>query len=967
MKVCLLSTKTIKSKLKNRHYIVAIGASAGGLEALQHFFQYFDPTPDFSFVIVQHLAPDHETMLPDLLGKLTSAPVQKVANKTPVEPGNVYIIPPNATMTIKESVLYITEPIEARGYRTPIDSFFISLANDQGNNAISIILSGTGSDGTLGIKAIKEKGGLTIVQSPDSAKYDSMPRNAIASGQVDYQLDVEDIPNALKEYVLHFGYSIPGQTPIAAEAASILEKVCDILRRKTGYDFREYKKSTLIRRIQRRMAIQKIASGKEYLLYLKQMATEAKALFEDFLIGVTFFFRDAPVFKKLAENIIPHIIDKTQDSISKFQKIRVWVVGCATGEEAYSLAILFKEYLDRINIRAEVQIFATDIDENAIDRARRAKYPEGIAEHVSADRLKRYFVKVDHGYTVIKEIRDMCLFSIHDITRDPPFAHIDLLSCRNMLIYLDSNLQKKIVPVFNYALKDHGLLVLGSAENVSSYPEGFIEIDRQNKIWQCVKNRRRPPVLFASDYSPKNMKSQFIVNEVNMTKQKDISEEVRKLIVDHIAPPSIVINKDMNVVFVIGAIEKFLQLATGTITTNLYQLAKDELKYDLRTALSHAFKSKSAISQYDESNFCSGPDKKRIRIEIRKIKGIETKENLFLISFLEISKVKIQTSNNDKKDNRDSAIINSLESELKQTKIYLQSTIEETEIAHEELKSSNEELLSMNEELQSTNEELQTSQEELQSVNEELETVNAELHLKLEELDGANSDLQNLLTSIRIATFFLDGNKCIKRYTPETKQILNILDSDVGRPFMDIAGGVFPFDIRKEIEKVLYKLESFEQEFYLEKTSKSYLVRILPYRSVKNVIAGVVITLSDITTIKEAEVQLRTTKERLDAALKGGRCGYFDFKFDPDQFGLYKENFYSDEILALIGFKKEEFAGDIHEEWKKRIHPDDNERVMSDVKTHIQNAKTNFSIEYRIKHKNGQYIWLMTQDTMALN
>ncbi|HYU35892.1 MAG TPA: chemotaxis protein CheB [Thermoanaerobaculia bacterium] len=733
--------------------VVGIGASAGGLEALQAFFERMPVDTGMAFVIIQHLDPEHETLMPELLARHTSMPVSLVTEDTPLAANSIFVLPPNATLTIDDCMLRVSRPERMRGRRSPIDGFFRSLAEDQGDDAVGIILSGTGTDGALGLKMIKEHGGLTLVQAPASARYDSMPRAAIVTGMADHVLPVEEIPAKLVEHVrrlttLRGGDGAEG---LRGEVESFLGRISTLLRSKTGHDFSRYKRSTLVRRIRRRITESQGGSVAEYVDSLQQDPREIDQLFRDLLIGVTDFFRDPEAFVALARKVVPKLFDnKGPDG-----QVRVWVPGCATGEEAYSLAILLREHALTLPEPPHILIFATDIDAQALEAARQGWYPERIAEQVSAERLARFFVRHGNLYQVTKEIREMCLFSSHNFIADPPFSRLDLVSCRNLLIYLESDFQKKLIPLLHYALRSGGFLFLGPSESVAGWPDLFRTVDKRYRIYQCKDVVLRPPVSFPladrfrfsaprppSDRPPADFGEQ------------GVARAFERVLLENYSPACVLVNERGEVLYFSPRTGKYLEPPGGTPTLRILELARQGLRLDLRTALHKAMTSRTAVT-HENVAFESDSAVHAIDLTVRPMFELGEDTGLYMIVFEERERRASGTLPAEAADREVPAeaagVIHRLESELRITKDHLQATLEELESSNEELISSNEELLSINEELQSANEELQTSKEELQSVNEELETINTELKKKIEELDRINSDLVNLVESTRKA------------------------------------------------------------------------------------------------------------------------------------------------------------------------------------------------------------------------
>lgn len=846
--------------------VVGIGASAGGLEAFQRFFSSLPPEPGMAFVLVQHLDPNHDSIMPELLAKSTSMPVRSVVDETPVQPDHVYVIPPNATLTIEAAVLRVQTPLEARGHRTPIDNFFRSLAEDQGEVAVCIILSGTGSDGTLGLRAVKEHGGLTIAQSSESAKYDSMPRSAIQTGLVDHVLPVEEIPAVLLDYNRHIGdlREHKGLEVIREEAGDHLGTICSLLRRRTGHDFVNYKRSTIVRRIQRRMQVLQLDSVPAYVERLQRDPDEIDQLFKDLLIGVTHFFREPEAFSALSRKILTGLAADRRDK----QSIRIWVPGCATGEEVYSLAILLMEAYSSLPERLPIQIFATDIDDESLSVARHGRYPEAIAEQVTTERLARFFTKQGVMYQVNKDLRDLCIFSTHNLIKDPPFSRLDLISCRNLLIYLQVELQQRLIPLFHYALRENGYLFLGSAETVSGHGEIFKTIDKKHRLYQAKATLRRQAVDFPlMDLSVQRQ------HAVGAGRQRDfvrgLIDPLQQLILDHFMPASTIVNEDGEALYFAGPTGRFIGPHEGIPTLNLVDMVHKSLRLDLRTAIHKVVKTGERFVRRD-LEVPTPEGIQRINLIVEPLS--KESSGPFAIVFQELGLPTDPALTHPRSpDAASDTYVHHLEQELRATKEHLQTTVEELETSNEELKSSNEELLSMNEELQSSNEELHTSKEELQSINEELQTVNSELQHKIDELDASHSDLENLFSSTKIATVFLDRDLRIKKYTPAAAEVFHLLPADLGRPLADLASHFFEGSIVPDLRAVLETLQSTEKERRIAESNTFFLVRLLPYRTLTNRIEGVVMTLTDITERRRIESVIRTRARQQEAVAGFGQ------------------------------------------------------------------------------------------------
>ncbi len=822
--------------------IVGLGASAGGLEPLREFFGLMPEGSGLAFVVIQHLDPHHESMLVDLLARCTRMTVEQAAEGAVVEAGHVYVIPPNASLTVERGVLHLAGPVGRRGVRMPIDQFFRSLAADQGPRSIGIILSGTASEGPQGLREIKAQGGMAMVQDPETAQHDGMPRNALATGLVDYVLPVKEMPEVLLRYVGHSYFREGTGGGEAPPAGDDLVSVLSLLRARTGHDFRGYKHSTLLRRIHRRMGLHQVERVPEYLEIVRRDPAEAEALFRDLLVKVTSFFREPEAWGVLARDVLPEIVSAADEG-----NVRAWVPACSTGMEAYSLAILLAEEIERQKARCAVQIFATDIDQEALDQARRGVYAPDVAADVSADRLQRFFGRHGDSYQVSQRIRDMVVFAPQNLLGDPPFSRLDLVTCRNLLIYIDPEVQRKLLPMFHFALRDGGYLFLGSSESLGRSDEGFETVSKKWRIYRNVERGRGtvptlPPLLGRSVHpamAGHASRRGFAVGEL-----------ANRVLAEHFAPAALLVDDRYQVVYFHGDTDPYLRHPVGEPTRDLVSLLREAIRGRVRGAVYHAIANDQPVVVRVKVPGEKGPRQAEASaVPLHDHRGAE---GLVLLTFdlldrpaevepLEPSPVEEE-------------VVRQLELELKSTREELQSTIEELETSNEELKASNEEVMSINEELQSSNEELEASKEELQSINEELSTVNAQLHEKVVELETANNDLSNLLSSTAVATVFLDESLRIRRFTPVTAELLNLIPGDVGRPLSDIASGLNDPGLRKEAREVLQKLAPVEREIALG-DGRWFIRRVLPFRTHDNRIGGVVVTFTDVTRIKHSEAE----------------------------------------------------------------------------------------------------------------
>jgi two-component system, chemotaxis family, CheB/CheR fusion protein len=835
-----------------------MGASAGGIEALEQFFKAVPADNGLAFVVVTHLPPDRESMLAEILGRATKMPVVEAQDGERVEAEHVYVLPPSAILTIREGRLRLRHTGPTDRERAPIDVFFNSLAEDQGEHAIGVVLSGGGHDGTLGIKAIKENGGLTIAQGANVSRprFAEMPLSAVAAGFVDLELPVENIPERIIGYVRNWGAFDP------EKPGDALAKIHTLLRTRTGHDFTEYKERSFQRRVQRRMQVVQTTKLQDYAERLQKQQDEVHALFRDLLIGVTDFFRDTAAFQVLETLVIPKLFEgKGADD-----EVRVWVAGCSTGEEAYSIAILLREQCEQLVAPPKVQVFATDIDEMAMGVARAARYPANLVKEVSPQRLKRFFVLDGGTYRVVKELRDMCIFSTHSVIRDPPFSRLDLISCRNLLIYLKPSLQAQVIPLFHYSLRPGGYLFLGTSENLSRYSELFVTLDRKNRLFRRRDLVSRPPLLLRQ-FMPNSRRPEGGAEEGQSTllQRSDMLRRIAGTIVEHFAPAHVIVDESGQTLFFSSGTGKYLQPAVGPPNRDVVAMARPGLRADLRAALHRAKETGRRVVRERVMVQMNGGTQ-MVGIAVEPIS--EGNETAYGIVFTDRGPIRTEEETATPRPEGEDSTVKQIEKELQETKERLQSTIEELETANEEFRSSNEELLSVNEELQSTNEELETSKEELQSVNEELQTVNNELSLKIDELDHANADLNNLFQSTQIATIFLDRNLVIRSFTPAVTKLFNLIPNDRGRPLTDIVSRIDYPDLEKDMRQVFGGGEVAERAVTVAGGNGHYLARVLPYQAANNQIDGVLLTFVDVTGLVAAEEEQKVLTAELSHRVK---------------------------------------------------------------------------------------------------
>jgi two-component system, chemotaxis family, CheB/CheR fusion protein len=863
------SRKTKSAKIANAFPIIGIGASAGGLAAFESFFSNFPAThPDCAFVLVQHLSPEHNSLLAEIIGRYTTMPVCEVKDGIAVEPNSVYIIPPNHNMALINQSLQLFDIAEPRGQRLPINFFFNSLARDQQNRSVGIILSGTGSDGAQGIIAIKEEGGMVISQSISSAQYDGMPNSAIATGFVDHILPPEEMGNILVNYITNTLNNLVNspEKSRANNNANSLKKIFILLRSQTNHDFSQYKPSTINRRIERRMNVHKIENIDNYIKYLQTIPEEVEALFADLLIGVTNFFRDPEAFDVMEKKVIPDLFKEKLAS----DTIRVWSCGCSSGEEPYSIAMLIQEYIDTLKTSFQVQIFATDIDIQAITTARAGLYPSTITADISPQRLKRFFsLQLDGKYRIQKSIRDMIIFSEQDLVRDPPFSKLDLISCRNLLIYMGSPLQKKIIPLFHYALNTSGILFLGTSEGIGEFDDLFSDIDRKSKFYRRKENIHISKRRFLNDFIPltSHYHPQYQIPNLNTPTSPKVSlrEVTEQTLLTHISPTGILVNILGDILYLYGHTGMYLELPSGEQgVNNVLQMAREGLKRELTVALHEASTSKEIVHKPILRLKTNG-HYTTVSMTIRPVKSIDpTAQGISLYLIILEEKLlpqqelmNLSTDNITPFDENTNAHIRELKNELIAKDSYIKSTQEHLQTSNEELKSANEEMKSINEELQSTNEELETSKEEMQSLNEELSTINTELQIKVIDLSQSNNDMNNLLAGTGIATLFVDYQLKILRFTPSASMLINLISTDVGRPIGHIVSNLVNYHtFQADIQDVLKTLIPKELKVYTT-MGEWYMMHIMPYRTLNNVIEGAVITFVDISEIIVAEEVMR--------------------------------------------------------------------------------------------------------------
>lgn len=834
--------------------MVGVGASAGGLEALEKLLSQMPDNPGMSFVIVSHTDPGRTSMLPEILQRGTKLPVVTVKRQTKLKANHIYLPPSNKDLMLEDQQLALKEQHRATTVRLPIDTFLRSLAEEWRERSACIILSGTGTDGSQGLRFIKEKGGMAMVQKPESAKYSGMPSSAIATDLADFILPPEKmIPQIMEYFSSERRISVKQETAGESDFPASLSKIVMVLANRVGHDFSMYKKSTLVRRIQRRMSVSRVKDPEQYLSFLYRNPEELEALFKELLIGVTSFFRDAEAFQYIRKKVLPDLLTRNNSQ----QPFRVWIPGCSTGEEVYSLVILIKECLDEMDLKKEIQVFGTDIDATGIEKAREGLYPQNIAADVNAERLSRFFSKFDSHYRVRKEVREPVVFALQNVLRDPPFSKLDLLVCRNLLIYLESRAQKKLLPLFHYSLKSGGVLFLGSSESVGEFTDIFSSVNKKYNIYRKrdVSPGLQPIVDFPTGGKSIERAMDHMRNHRSAFEPKDpgVSQAMEEILLEEHTPACIVVNRRGEISYIHGRTGKFLEPASGHPSLNVVDMAREGLRFELA----------SALRKVTEKNETVGRENLRVRtnggfqnfnLTVRPMGRPESLKDMILILLDEIpapvepQQVEMREEAEEDANNR----VMELERELAKSQQDHRTVLEELETSNEELKSMNEELQSSNEELQSTNEELESSREELQSLNEELTTVNSELHEKINELSKAYDTINDVLNSTRIAILFVDADLQVKRFTNEAKKLINLIENDIGRPLNHISTNLAYDNLLDDISSSMRDLKTIEKEVRT-KDGRRYTMRVVPYRTKKNRIEGTILTFLEANLAEASE------------------------------------------------------------------------------------------------------------------
>ncbi len=923
-------------------YYVGIGASAGGLEAIESFFKKMPPDSGLAFVVVQHLSPDYKSLMEELLSKHTRMPVTRAADGQQVEANHIYLIPPKKNLTIFHGKLLLAEQDHSRGVNLPIDIFLRSLAEDQEEKAVGIVLSGTGSDGSRGIRAIKEAGGMLMVQEPESSKFDGMPKSAIATGLPDFVLPPDEMPAQLQSFVKHPYATKAELSDTLLSDEDGLTRIFALLRERCKVDFTFYKPSTVVRRIERRMTVNQVHELRDYVRYLEHYPAEVITLYREMLIGVTNFFRDREAFDYLETQVLPGLL---QTDVSR--EVRYWVAGCSTGEEAYSLAILSLESMERLGIRMDIKIFATDVDRDAVQFAGNGLYPESIAADISPAILSKYFQRHEDSFQVVRRVREMVVFAQHNILKDPPFTNLDLVSCRNLLIYLQPVLQKKALELFSFALKRDGILMLGTSETSGDAAALYEPVHHKWKLYRA--KGKRSPVDLAElppfDASGRVVRPRFTAHGgiQRAYEEERVLERLLQALAGDYVPLAFIVNEQGELLHLVGDASGFLTFPQGKVTNEVAKMAIKDIAIPLTTGLQKCFKSQHETA-FSNVRIQRGGETQVVQMRIRPLAERKGQDPLAVVLIEEVRREAPQdlADANYDLDKEAEQRIQDLEHELQFTRENLQATVEELETSNEELQATNEELLASNEELQSTN-------EELQSVNEELLTVNAEHQSKIQELVELNNDLDNLLTSTDIATLFLDRELCVRRFTPAARRIFDLGESDLGRRFMHVRHGFQPVDLNRLAQQVQVEDEPLEQEIQSEH-GHWYLLRITPYRVAAHTVSGVVLTLVNINPMHLVQEALQRSEERVTMARKAARMGYWEWDIRQDRLH------WSEEMEPMFGLTPGSFDGR-YATFLDAVHPDDREQVKVAMDACLAKGGE-YDNEHRILWPDGTEHWI---------
>lgn len=914
-------------------YVAGIGASAGGLEALQEFFKAVPLQTGIGFVVIQHLSPDYKSLMDELLARYTKLPIKKAEEGMLVEADTVYLIPARKNLTIFHGKLMLEDQGLRHGIILPIDIFFRSLARDLEKRAIGIILSGTGSDGTLGTRAIKETGGMVMAQDYHTAKFDGMPKSCISTGLVDYVLPAGEMPEALHNFIKHpFVEKAKSSDGVLTGKEDGLSKIMMALREYSGIDFSYYKENTIFRRLERRLSINRFEKLEDYYALLLNSTKEKETLYRELLIGVTRFFRDEAAFELIEKNVLPEIFDGSR------KEVRIWSAGCSTGEEVYSIAMLIRNYLENHKLTADVKIFATDIDKHSLEFAGLGYYPESIVSDVEPALLAKYFTRRENGYQISESIRKMTIFATHNVLKDPPFSKLDLVVCRNLFIYFKPDSQAFVLNLFRMALKPGAFLFMGSSETLGQYGDSFNVVSPKHKIYRKKTGQTAFHDLQPQQFFPFRSKDSAVQSQgAKRTSPRDF---IYEKLLDKMLPPSIVFDDKLNVLQVINDINPFVELRSGQFNQNLSNIFSTDL-FVVANNLMRKVKAQNQPVIFQGVALKGKGFKTDIKGQILT----EDDERVVMImSFTNIEKTETRQKNveivNQEAQIRDQ--VTELQYELQFTKESLQATVEELETSNEELQASNEELIASNEELQSTN-------EELQSVNEELFTVNSEYQSKIEELTLLNNDVNNLLNNTEIAALYLDSRLCIRKFTPCFAKISKLVDYDLGRPLNELATAFVYPEFLADISRVQLKLQSFEKEVIVG-ANVLYLLRIVPYRTDYNAVDGILVTMVNITSLRDEREKLKVSNTRLQAALEMGNMAWWEWDIPTGNVLMHEKK------ATMLGYSPEEFPKNVYKICEL-IHPEDYQKTMDAMRDHLTGKQPLYDVKYRIKTKDGSYKW----------
>ena len=929
-------------------HFVGIGASAGGLEAIETFFANMPPDSGMAFIIIQHLSPDYKSLMVELLSKRTPMQVCRAEEGMTVEPNCVYLIPPKKNLTIFHGRLLLSDQDHSRGINLPIDVFLRSLAEDQGESAVGIVLSGTGSDGMRGIRAIKESGGMVMVQDPESAKFDGMPRSAISTGLADFILAPEEMPLQLLSYAQHPYVATPERGKAMITDEDCMTRIFALLRERTRVDFTYYKPSTVVRRIERRMTVNQIHEIPDYVKFMESHAGEVQALYRELLIGVTSFFRDREAFELLGEKWIPELLGR-----EGHREVRLWVAGCSSGEEAYSIAILCREVIESTGRAGDVKVFATDIDRDAILRAGSGIYPESIAADISPTYLSKYFHRRSDSFQITRNIREMVVFAQHNLVKDPPFTNIDLISCRNLLIYLQPVLQRKALELFNFSLNPQGLLFLGSSETTGDMTEYFEPLNHRWKIYRS-RGRRRPTGVASEILTSHGLRSTPLrarpaaFRGLRTQEENRFHERLLSAIAGDYVPLTLVVNDQMELLHVLGDTEGYMRVPAGKMQNDVTKMVVGDLQIPLATGVQKCFQNYEEI-RYSNIRLKGANGYRTVQMRIKPMPEKKGQEPLAVVFIEEIAKSDVGDPGeilvNYDVGRETQQRISDLEQDLQFTKENLQATIEELETSNEELQATNEELLASNEELQSTN-------EELQSVNEELYTVNAEYQTKILELTELTHDVDNLLASTQIATLFLDENLEIRKFTPQITRIYRIMDKDLGRPISHLSHCLVNVEPLALIQRVHESAKPIEIPVETD-DGRWYLLRAFPYHVGPQTFSGVVLTFIEITQLRKTQRALKEIEDRFKLVAELAVDGIWDWKVGTD------EEYLSPNLKAMLGYEDHEIASS-HSTWKQLVLPEDLPLARHAYEQHVKHGKT-YSVPLRFRHRNGSIVLVLSR------